>query len=252
MFWSSRPSLADREAILSAAGAADLRPVTEETAGPPWYDHLYLGASRPDGLMVEVVHSLTTATHDLMDATLHQFDPTLPALDTIKGIVDGQDIAGVNEHLVRAWQAMATPYPRQLQNVVIRRHGRIEQFWRCRMLTDRDNPVLLSRELFRVTNQMLLVLHALNGHYCGHPSAFKRLDLMATNLLQSPIDLSSRLRAIFTNPTRDGATVLHELVEETYDLVEQHLPDVDVESLRTIFRSDRVPLEAPPGRGATT
>ena len=48
------------------------------------------------------------------------------------------------------------------------------------------------------------------------------------------------------------AALFRDLVEETYNLVEQHLPEVDVELLRTIFRSDRAPLEALPGRPATT
>ena len=44
--------------------------------------------------------------------------------------------------------------------------------------------------------------------------------------------------------TSDGAAALCDLVEATYDLVEQHLPDVDVELLCTAFRSARAPLEA--------
>jgi len=47
------------------------------------------------------------------------------------------------------------------------RDRRIEQFWRWRVLVERDNPVLLAREFFRTTNQMLSLLHALNGRYCS-------------------------------------------------------------------------------------
>lgn len=142
------------------------------------------------------------------------------------------------------------PVPTRLRIAIIQRYGWIEQFWRWRMLTDRDNPVLLSRELFRVTNQLLLVLHALNGVYCGHPSAFKRLDTMERDLPLAPSALGSRLRTIFTNPTQGGAVTLRDLVEETYDLIEQHLPEVDVAPLRSQFRSERAPLEALPGRPA--
>lgn len=45
---------------------------------------------------------------------------------------------------------------------------------------------------------------------------------------------------------------LRDLVEETYVLVEQHLPEVEVELLRTTFRSERAPLEALPEPEATT
>jgi hypothetical protein len=61
--------------------------------------------------------------------------------------------------------------------------------------------------------------------------------------------LAGRLRSVFALPTPEGAAVLRNLVEETYDLVELHLPEVDVEHLRTLFRSDRRPLETLPSRG---
>jgi hypothetical protein len=46
--------------------------------------------------------------------------------------------------------------------------------------------------------------------------------------------------------------VLRSLVEETYELVEIHLLEVDVERLRTLFRSDRRPLEALPKSSLVT
>ena len=116
------------------------------------------------------------------------------------------------------------------------------------MLVERDNPLLLAREFSRIASQLLNVLHALNGRYCGHPSAFKRLDALEDDLPVAPRGLAVRLRAAFTLPTPDGAAMLRDLVEETYDLVELQLPEVDVEELRALFRSDRQPLDMPPRR----
>lgn len=168
------------------------------------------------------------------------------SLDAIKGIVDGRGITGVRADLVVGWQARAAQYPRPLQVAVIERHGQITQFWRWRMLVERDNPLLLAREFFRIANQLLTVLHALNGRYCGHPSAFKRLDALDHDLAIAPDHLASRLRAVFTTPTHEGAEELRSLVEQTYDLVERHLPEVNVDHLRALFRSDRLPLDAMP------
>ena len=251
VFWSRRPTTDEREAVARAAGASDLRMVTGEHAGPPWYDHVYLGAKRPDGLLVEVVHTLTSAVDETLDAILGTCQPDGPGLDTLKGIVDGREITGVRAKVVRRWQERAAAYPRGLAIAIVQRDGAIEQFWRWRMLVDRDNPLLLAREFLRIASQLLNVLHALNGRYCGHPSAFKRLDALQQELPVAPDDLAARLRSVFTLPTPEGAAALHTLVEETYDLVELHLPEVDVEHLRTQFRSDRQPLEALP-RGRST
>jgi hypothetical protein len=53
--------------------------VTDDVAGPPRYDHLYLGARQPDGLMVEVVYALTCTTEGLMDATNSCAPPSDPS-----------------------------------------------------------------------------------------------------------------------------------------------------------------------------
>jgi hypothetical protein len=246
VFWSRPPTTEERAAVARSARAADIRMVTGEGANPPWYDHIYLGAGRPDGLMVEVIHTLTSVVDDTLDTVLGSCVPDLPGLDAIKGIVDGGEASGARADVVARWKARAATYPRDLAIAVVQRDGAIEQFWRLRMLDERDNPLLLAREFSRIATQLLNVLHALNGRYCGHPSAFKRLDALEHELTTAPSGLASRLRSAFTLPAPEGAKVLRGLVEETYDLVEVHLPEVDVERLRTLFRSDRRPLESLP------
>jgi hypothetical protein len=242
VFWERRPRLSERIAVAEAARAADIRTVNE--GSPPWYDHIYLGAPRPEGLVVEVVHTLTSTVDDMLDDVLNCHRPDGPSLDAIKGIVDGRDVRGPRADLVARWQQRAQTYPRELALAVVRRDGNIEQFWRWQMLVDRDNPLLLAREFMRVASQLLNVLHALNGKYCGHPSAFKRLDNLDLSL--APPSLAARLRAVFNRPAPEGAQLLHDLVEETYDLVELHFTEVNVDLLRTNFRSNRKPLDGLP------
>jgi hypothetical protein len=258
VFWSRPPATTERMAVADTARVADIRLVTGETPDPPWYDHLYLGAARPDGLMVEVVHTLTSVVDDMLDVVLgndapateslaqetrgRRCEPHPGGLDILKGIVDGRDVRGARAQVVAHWKARAATYPRDLATAVVLRDGAIEQFWRWRMHLERDNPLLVAREFSRIANQLLNVLHALNGRYCGHASAFKRLDTLEHELTVAPTGLATRLRSAFTLPTAEGAEVLRELVEETYDLIELHLPEVDVDRLRTLFRSDRRPL----------
>lgn len=246
MFWSRPPKATERGAVARAAEPADIQLVSGEDVNPPWYDHLYLGAGKPDGLMVEVIHTLTGIVDDTLDTVLGSCEPDPRALDAIKGIVDGREVRGARADIIAKWKARAATYPRGLAIAVVQRDGAIGQFWRWRMLLDRDNPLLLAREFGRVASQLLNVLHALNGLYCGHPSAYKRLDAMEHALTIAPHSLATRLRSAFTLPTPEGAAALGGLVEETYDLIEVHLPEVDVERLRTLFRSDRRPLDTLP------
>ncbi|HVX45786.1 MAG TPA: hypothetical protein VHC49_17985 [Mycobacteriales bacterium] len=240
VFWSAPPTLQERESAAGRAGAAHRRMVNGAEANPPWYDHLFLAG----GLMIEVVHSRTDGVEEMLDRILRRCVPDPPALDAIKGIVDGREVRGVQADVVARWQDRAAQYPRGLAIAVIE-GGAIEQFWRWRMLVDRNNPLLIAREFSRIASQLLTILHALNGRYCGHASAFKRLDSL--DLPLAPGDLAGRLRGVFTLSTAEGAETLRRLVEETFDLIEAHLPEVDVERLRQLFRADRKPLAEPAG-----
>ncbi|TCC37650.1 nucleotidyltransferase domain-containing protein [Kribbella speibonae] len=235
VFWQRPPTEAER---LAVAGAADVRLVN--VGGPPWDDHLYLGEPRPEGLLVEVAHTLTQTVENSLDELLSG-KPDGQVMQLAQGIIDGREVIGPRAELVARWQERVATYPRDLALAVVRYNGNIEKFWRWQMFYERDNPLLVAREFVRMTNQLLSVLYALNGRYSGHVLAFKRLDALALPL--APPSLPTRLRAVFDRPAPEGAQTLHDLIEETFDLVERHLPEVDVAALRATFRSDRKPLD---------
>ncbi|MGW7686830.1 hypothetical protein ACWGID_39190 [Kribbella sp. NPDC054772] len=242
VFWQRPPTLAER--LAAAEGATDVRAVSAADAPPPWLDQLYLGAPRPDGLTVDVTHTTTSTVERTLDDVLVSCRPDESAFDLLQGIVDAGEALGPRAELVARWQERAANYPRELATAVIRWNGNIEKFWRWQMLAERDNPLLLAREFLRVATQVLNVLHALNGRYCGHVLSFKRLDTIERTLPLAPASLASRTRAVFTEPPVEAAETLRMLVEQTFDLVEVHVPEIDVNRLRTTFRSDRKPLDS--------
>lgn len=240
VFWARPPTVAERVAV----PAAEIRMTPGE--GPPTYDHVYLGAAWPDGLLVEVAHWQTSAVEEMLDSVLGG-RPDSVGLQTINAIREGREVSGARADVIAQWQARAAEYPRALSIAVIEYEAVILQAWRWQMLAERDNPLLIAREFMRLGSQVLNVLHALNGRYCGHPSAFKRLDSLEHELTIAPRDLAVRVRSVFTLPTAEGAEVLRTLIEETFDLIEVHLPEVDVDGLRMTFRSGRRPLDELPG-----
>lgn len=229
VFWRRPPTPAER-----LAAAADVRLVNVD--GPPWDDQLHLGE-----LMVEVAHTLTQTVENALDELLNG-KPDGQVMQLAQGIIDGREVAGPRAEVVAGWKERVATYPRELAVAVVRHNGNIEKFWRWQMFFERDNPLLVAREFVRMVNQLLNVLYALNGRYSGHVLAFKRLD--ALDLPVAPPSLAARLRAVFEPPAPEGAQTLHDLIEETFDLVEHHLPEVDVDLLRTTFRSNRKPIES--------
>jgi hypothetical protein len=87
------------------------------------------------------------------------------------------------------------------------------------------------------------VLLALNRvYYFG----FKWLDVVLARMEIAPTNFKHRLLDVYQIQPASASILLGELVEDTYDLVEEHCPQVDVSRLRHIFRYQRSTWDEPP------
>ena len=103
------------------------------------------------------------------------------------------------------------------------------------MLAARDNPLHAYKAIVWTHETLLHLLLAVNRvYYFG----FKWLDAVVARLAIAPADFDARLRRAYVLGA-DADRELSPLVEETYDLVERHVPGVDVDRLRLIFRYER-------------
>lgn len=68
---------------------------------------------------------------------------------------------------------------------------------------------------------------------------FKSLESVQRRLPIAPADLLGRIRRAYQVESVERESLLAALVEDAYDLVERHVPGVDVERLRAIFRHRR-------------
>jgi hypothetical protein len=87
------------------------------------------------------------------------------------------------------------------------------------------------------------MLLGLNRRY--HPG-LKWMDRHGAALPVAPPDLSARFKQMFRSEPLVGAHRMRELVEETFALVEQHAPEVDIREARRQFRFERPMLHAAP------
>jgi hypothetical protein len=83
------------------------------------------------------------------------------------------------------------------------------------------------------------VLHILLGLNRVYYFGFKWIEVVDQRLVIKPENLLSRIRSAYEVPPSKGAKLVIELVEDTFALVEAHLPEVDVSRLREIFRYRR-------------
>ena len=208
-----------------------------------WYDDWKFGradAKPKSGVSIDMPHQTTTAVENTIAAVLVRHDPDPLKQNTIAAILDGIPLHG--HELLEEWRQRVTPYPDELATAVVRRHGQLDHFWRFRMLADRDNPLHVYADIVRIHETLLHLLLAVNRtYYFG----FKWLDEVVARLPIAPSELDVRLRRAYQLGA-DADAELRPLVEETYDLVERHVPDVDVERLRRIFRYERPLWDAEP------
>lgn len=104
--------------------------------------------------------------------------------------------------------------------------------------------MLLYQSFTQIQQQLLHVLLGLNRvYYFG----FKWLNVVTERLAQKPPHLVQRLTHVYQVDPAMGAHELAALVEETYDLIEKQLPQIDTARLCTIFRYRRPTWDqAPP------
>jgi Nucleotidyltransferase domain len=236
IFWRRPPTDDERTRWIAAAGG-DLHRLLWIEDERLWFDDWTIG--RRDGVpatgtAVEGVHMTVAAVEEGIADIVERFDTDLAKHIVLGQLVHGVPLAG--EQLVRTWRRRLDAYPDGLASAMIERHAQIDHFWRFPMFRERRNPVLAASATAEVHERVLHALLAVNRVYFY---GFKSLDSVTRRLEVAPADLLSRIRQTYTVAAVDAERMLAELVEETYDLVAEHVPGVDVERLRRIFRYRR-------------
>jgi len=239
VFWNKPPDEKDRQSVIEQAGGELVYLYPYDVDEQVWSDDYRMGNNQTgeprSGVSVETVHYTTESMKKTLDAVLREYDPDENKHNLISGVMDGIPIYG--NDLLEQWKSQASEYPNELATAVIKRHAQIDHFWRWQMWLHRaDNRMLLYQAFSQIQAKLLHILLALNKiYYFG----FKWLDVVNERLKVAPEDLLQRMRIVHTAEPADGAQQLAELVEEVYDLIEIHHPEIDVDWLRNVFRYQR-------------
>ena len=151
-----------------------------------------------------------------------------------------------NPTLITQWQQQAAAYPYELAVAMVRNHLRFRPAWEQEQLAERNDVLVLYDSFCTAQKHLLLVLLGLNRLY--YPG-WRWLDRLIDQLQVTPPQLSPRFKQLFAIVSIDPLAAvyqLHELNEETFVLVETHLPAVDTRQVRARFREQRANWEHAP------
>jgi len=248
VLWSTPPTDGARgEAIDAAWGDLhQLYPYDEASA--VWEDVYFMGRDTADraqsGCLVEVSHYLVATLSALINRVIDQADADETLLNLMAGLADGDILAG--ESVIRPLQDRVAPYPDALQQAVVRRYGYIDHFWRWEMYVARGNNVPEVYGLFTtIVHHMVHLILAVNRRYFG---GWKWLASMMEQCPLAPDRTMQRIQTIYQIPPCDGAPLLAQLVDDTFDLVERHVVGVDIAGMRGLFHWQRPQWDGPPPR----
>jgi Domain of unknown function (DUF4037) len=201
-----------------------------------WYEEYGV-----DGLKVDLRHMPVSRMSTLLADVLEHGDRSEERQQIISAMQHGVALHGASQ--IESWQARAADYPESLARAMVRKHLSLPAWWSVPMLAERGDLPLVYGAFKEATERIFGALLGLNRVY--HPG-LKWLDRTLATLPIAPPDLAARLKQVFRTEPRAGARQMQEMVEDTFTLVEQQMPDVEIPEMRRTFRSCRPILAAPP------
>ncbi|MBD1865057.1 MULTISPECIES: DUF4037 domain-containing protein [Trichocoleus] len=228
--WSQLPSVEELQATAQNVGVTgwEIEPYGE--AKQAWLEQFYLY-----GMKVEAGHWAQHTMDNIVIDVVERYDVSQNGL-----LFENQAIAS---HLQRAvvlhgadrikqWQAQLSPYPKELAVAMVQKHLKFRPFDGQHILTERLEIPMLYENNCAIVRWLLNILFGINRTY--HPG-FKWTRYFVDEMSIKPPKFFARLERVFQSDATSGTHELRQLVDETFDLVEQCLPEVDLKQQRATF-----------------
>jgi hypothetical protein len=229
VFWNAAPTEDERRDLIAAGGGVihQVHPFEQDE----WAETFYI-----EGIKVDTSQFLVETMERYLADALERADTTVDPQLLIAAIQHGVPLHGAE--LAERWRTRAAAYPDTLVRAMVAEYLDFWPRFYAEMFAARDDLLILHRVLIEIEHQVLSVLMGLNRLFIAHPS-FKWMDWQIAQMHIAPPDLARRLKQILRAEPQAAAREIHQLVEEIFDLVEQHLPGFDTTTARAKFDQPR-------------
>ena len=238
--WSVAPTEQERREIIKHARGRHVQLDSYNRDESCWSDSYEVG-----GAAIDVRHMEVEATERILAEVLEHWNPSLSRQQQLAALLSAQSLSDPSSILTH-WQSQATVYPRGLSMAMVRAHLRFRAGWELEMLAERNDLLALYESFCTVEKQVLLVLMGLNRLY--YPG-WQRVDRLMEQMRIAPLKLAARFKQIFGIVSIDplaSVYLLHDLIEETFRLVQAHLRELDTAQARARFQERRQVWERVP------
>jgi hypothetical protein len=228
VLWNEPPTETQRQSIAQSAAGTGWECAPFRDVKQSWSEHYFV-----DGLEIDASHMTVEAVESIIEDVMLRFDVSNDWL-----VFDKQATVAMIQHaivlhgtpLIEQWRAQVLPYPRELAVAMVQKHLRFGPFGSRAMLAERGEIPLMYENNCPSTRNLINILFGLNRIY--HPG-FKWTRQLFQHAPLQPTDFFARLEQVFKSAPVEGTRELRSLIEETFDLIEAHLPEVEIEPHRT-------------------
>lgn len=161
-----------------------------------------------------------------------------PEIDPIKhlmisGLIDGY-ILNDNNWLAPLIKKAEEGYSKDLQVLLVNHYKKFHPEWAVEKMTIGRNDILYYYEsLVEMTGNIIGILCGLNKFY--HPGKLKGVEYTINRMNIKPKDFVKRYNYVLTADKNAALKELFSLVRETFDLIDEHLPEVSTQRSRQIL-----------------
>jgi hypothetical protein len=168
-----------------------------------------------------------------MATVFEKLDVTSPAQKALSGMLDCVPVYG--EELILQWKQQIANYPDALARKMVEKHLNFFPLWAVKEhLAARDTTLFQHQIRLEAGQNILGVLAGLNHLYYS-TFQLKRMKKLIEQMSIAPGDLYLRLENIYCQEPLAGSEHLKELIAETIELVELHLPEINRSKLRQLL-----------------
>lgn len=205
---------------------------------------IYLESYYFENLKVDFGHVTLNVWKQLTDEVIDRLDPDPDKHGTIGGFLDAIPLHG--KDLFKEWTERLGEWPEGLAENVVKRHLR---FYHRGVLLhqglERGDLVFFYDGICRMLKNLLGVLAGLNHVYYS-PEEPRWVEYYLTQMSVKPIDMFARVRSIFDSDRPDATQILEALIDDVFDLVAEHMPELDASLSRhrhnlTVKPTDSMP-----------
>jgi hypothetical protein len=227
VFWKSTPSEEDFLTPIATVGGDLLYRASDENE---WADGFFI-----EGIKVDTSQFLVSTTERWLHEVVDNADTEVEKQLLIAAIQHAIPLHG--DELVERWRTHAAHYPDALVHATLEEHLRFRARFMLTMFAERNDTLLLYHGLVDETQLLMKVLMGLNRLYIPHPY-FKWMDWQIGQMQIAPPNLAARLRHVLRDEPQAAVGLMHQLIEETFDLIDQHT-SFDTQAARAEFNGKR-------------